>query len=349
MPIPSQIKTIPSRQTVKPDFSVLRAPKENDGPVDLSVLAHVHSYPPVGLAGGPMTLHWLLKHGIGRGWRPRVIVDSRDPRTDVYDTIPVRNDHNVRTATLDYNFSQVVITHLSTTPKAVEMSRRAGRPLVHLVHNKNQLHQFRVPRNGAALVIFNSAVLKEEVGWEGPSIVMHPHVAVSEYATSGTGDAVTLVNLTTSKGAPLFYELARRNPGVRFIGVKGAYGEQVKAPELSNLEIWEPQPDIKTVMAETRLLLMPSERETWGRVAIEAACSGIPSICSATRGMLEAGVAESYLDLDFEKWNKMVKRFTRGPKAWEEASDRASTRAAELESITLSQLDRACERIESLV
>lgn len=349
MPIPSKVKAIPSRQTVRSDFSVMRAPRIEEGLSEISVLAHVHSYPPVGLAGAPMTLHWLLKHGAERGWTPRVVVDSREQRADAYGSIPVRNDHNVRTIALDYTFSQVVITHLNSTPKAVEMSRRAGRPLVHLVHNERQLRQHKVTRRDCALAIFNSNALSDAVGWDGPSIVAHPHVPVAEYATSGHGDAVTLVNLSGLKGAPLFYELARKNPGVRFIGVTGSYDAQVPPPPLANLEIWEPQTDMRKVYAQTRLLLMPSERETWGRTAIEAACSGIPSICSSTRGMLETGVAEMYLGPDFEKWNKAVRRFTRGEKAWAAASEEALTKAVQWDEIVSVELDEACAKVESLI
>lgn len=350
MPIPSLTKEIPSRRTVRSDFSVVRAPVETEEPVEISILAHVHSYPPYGLAGAPLTLHHLLKHGLGRGWKPRVVVNERMRAAWVHEGVPARNDFNVRTVNQDYSFSQVVITHLGTTRKAIEMSRRAGRPLVHLVHNENQLARLGVQRRECALAIFNSHWLQERVGWEGPSVVAHPYTPLEDYATDGTGDAVTLVNLTPAKGVDLFFELARRNPGVKFLGVTGSYGIQAKAPaDLHNLEIMGPQVDMKNVYSRTRLLVMPSHHESWGRTALEAACSGIPTICSDTPGLREAGVGAALLDLDFEKWNKAVRRFTRGEKAWTEASQEALAKVLEWESVIEQELDAACSKIEGLI
>lgn len=267
----------------------------------------------------------------------------------MHDGIPVRRDYNVRSVNLDYTFSQAVITHLHVTPKAMEMSRRAGRPLVHLVHNDHQLRDYRVKRRDCALAIFNSEWLAKDVAWEGPFVVSHPHVAMADYATDGEGECVTLVNLMPSKGAELFYELARRNPGVSFLGVKGYYGRQSPAPDLPNLQILDPQEDMRNAYSRTRILLMPSVNESWGRTAIEAACSGIPTLASKAPGLVESGVAAEYLDLDFEKWNKAVRRYTRGEKVWEGASEAAIAKALELESRSSAELDSACERIEQLI
>lgn len=351
MPIPSQIKEIPSRRSVRPDFSVIRRSDPDNDPTGLRVLAHVHSYPPVGLAGAPITLHHLMKRGDARGWTTRVVVESREMRSDDFEGIPVRNDYNVRTINMDYTFSRVVITHLNNTRKAVEMSRRAGRPLVHLVHNERQLSQYDVLPRDCALAIFNSHWLSEAVNWPGRSVVCHPYTPIEDYWVPETGDAVTLINVAESKGADLFFELAHRNPGVRFIGVKGGYGDQVSDAriELPNVEIWEPQTDMKTVYAQTRLLVMPSWAESWGRTAVEAGCSGIPSICADVSGLRETEIGELYLSRDFDLWNKAVRRYTRGANAWAEASEKAIMRATALDEQILEELNEACEAIESLV
>lgn len=351
MPIPSQTKVMPTRQTVRSDFSVVSAPKVRGIDFELAVLAHLHGYPPLSMAGGPLTVHGLLSHGARRGWKPRVVVDARTgDQPTVYDDVPVRYEFNVRGLSTDYVQARVVVTQLDTTPKAVELSRRHGKPLVHLVHNDRQLAQHLVQRRDCALAIFNSRWLQARVGWEGPAVVSHPHTPIEQYQVDESGDAVTLINLTEVKGAPLFYELASRNPGVRFIGVKGSYGVQIAPPDLPNLEIWESQADIRNVYRQTRVLVMPSARETWGRTAVEAGCSGIPTICSSTLGLRETGMAESYLmPDDAEGWNKAVRRLIRGPRAWEEASEAALARAAELEIQSLNELDEACDRIENLV
>lgn len=349
MPIPSKIKEMPSRRTVKRDFSTPKSPALA-GREGLRVLAHVHNYPPTALTGGAFTMHHLLKFGAGRGWVSRVVTDHPPVRFDSYQGIAVRRDNNVRTVTPEYRLAQVVITHLNVTRKAIDLSRRAGKPLVHLVHNPAQLGQYDVKGREAALLIFNSAWLRKETDWSGSSVVLHPLVPVDDYRVDETGDAVSMVNLTDFKGAPLFYELAAKNPSVRFIGVKSTYGKQLVAPNLPNLDIWEPLEDIRDLYRQTRVLLMPSERETWGRVAVEAACSGIPSVCSTTPGLLETGVAAAYVGPDdLSKWNKAVRRLTRGPKAWDEESAKAYARSLELDEMVKAEAALACDAIESLV
>lgn len=349
MPIPSKIKEMPSRRVVKKDFSTPKAFDKSLSPEGLRVLAHVHNYPPTALTGGAFTMHHLLKFGAGRGWIPRVVTDHPPVRADAFQGVPVRRDNNVRTVTPEYRLANVIITHLNVTRKAVDLSRRAGKPLVHLIHNPAQIAQYNIKEREAALLVFNSAWLRAETDWQRANVVLHPLVPVGDYRVEETGDAVTMVNLTDFKGAPMFYELAAKNPSVRFIGVKSTYGKQLVAPNLPNLDIWEPLEDIRDLYRETRVLLMPSQRETWGRVAVEAACSGIPSICSTTPGLLETGVAAVNIDYDdVEKWNKAVRRLTRGPKAWEEESEKAYARALELDEIVRQEAVEACLAIEAL-
>jgi hypothetical protein len=46
--------------------------------------------------------------------------------------------------------------------------------------------------------------------------------------------------------------------------------------------------DIREVFRKTRVVLMPSLYESYGRVAVEAACAGIPAIVHPTEGLLES-------------------------------------------------------------
>src|SRR6202008_4402278 len=105
-------------------------------------------------------------------------------------------------------------------------------------------------------------------------VVVRPLVRSAEFATE-PGDRVTLVNLrpmemspggaVMGKGAELFWTLAERMPGVKFLGVRGAYGGQMVRDDLPNVEVLDPVPAHEMrdrVFARTRVLLMPSSYES---------------------------------------------------------------------------------------
>jgi len=357
-------KDVPPRQTVRPDRATRGPIRRTSSPfsfatdskpekrVPFKVLAHVHLYPPSHNAGAEWMLHALLRYGKEvRGWDIQVITDHLPERSDEWQGIKVRHDRNVQRLALDYRFCNVVITHLDATRKAIDLSARSGRPLVHMIHNDAQLAYHRVQRRNAALVIYNSEWIKKAVAWQGPGVVLHPPTRIADYETDPVGSHVSLLNLSAAKGASTFYEVARRNPAIEFLGVRGSYGHQEQPPtELPNVEIIDNQADVVgQVYSRTRVLLVPSHYESWGRVAVEAACSGIPSICAPTPGLREAGVAAAYVDPDdTAEWNKQLRRLMRSQGAWEEASGVAKQRAVELDKIAEEQLAETAEAMEAL-
>jgi glycosyltransferase involved in cell wall biosynthesis len=89
------------------------------------------------------------------------------------------------------------------------------------------------------------------------------------------GDCITLINANLLKGLAIFIDMAKRFPTKKFLGVKPYYNV-VDVPNLPNIE-WIPiQDDIRTVLKRTRVLIVPSYYESWGRVAFEAMYNGIP-------------------------------------------------------------------------
>jgi len=94
------------------------------------------------------------------------------------------------------------------------------------------------------------------------------------------GNAITLINANQNKGVHVFLEIAKRMPERRFLGVLPYYGELRVPPAPSNVE-WIPfQDDIRDVLRRTRILLVPSYYESFGRVAMEAMINGIPVMYS---------------------------------------------------------------------
>ena len=94
------------------------------------------------------------------------------------------------------------------------------------------------------------------------------------------GDAITLVNANNNKGVHQFVELAKRMPNHKFIGVVPYYGERWVPLPPPNVE-WIPfEDDIRVILKRTRILLMPSYYESFGRIAVEAMYNGIPVLYS---------------------------------------------------------------------
>lgn len=94
------------------------------------------------------------------------------------------------------------------------------------------------------------------------------------------GEYITLVNANQNKGVHQFLDLARKMPDRKFLGVLPYYGELQVPLSPSNVE-WVPfDDDIRTILKRTRILLMPSYYESFGRIAVEAMLNGIPVLYS---------------------------------------------------------------------
>jgi glycosyltransferase involved in cell wall biosynthesis len=94
------------------------------------------------------------------------------------------------------------------------------------------------------------------------------------------GEYITLINANQNKGVHRFLDLASRMPDRRFLGVLPYYGELRVPPAPSNVK-WVPfDDDIRNILKQTRILLVPSYYESFGRVAVEAMINGIPVLYS---------------------------------------------------------------------
>jgi glycosyltransferase involved in cell wall biosynthesis len=95
------------------------------------------------------------------------------------------------------------------------------------------------------------------------------------------GDCITLINANENKGVHQFLELARRMPDRKFLGVRPYYGNMTTPLPLGGNIEWVPfSDDVRTILRRTRILLVPSYYESFGRVAVEAMINGIPVLYS---------------------------------------------------------------------
>ena len=109
------------------------------------------------------------------------------------------------------------------------------------------------------------------------------------------GDMITLINANQNKGVHQFIDMARRMPNRKFLGVLPYYGERT-LPGIppQNIEWIKFDDDIRNILRRTRILLVPSYYESFGRVAVEAMINGIPVIYSkpAERSVFPGGSTE---------------------------------------------------------
>jgi glycosyltransferase involved in cell wall biosynthesis len=241
-----------------------------------------------------------------------------------------------------YDWSDVVVTQLEARPTALRLAARHRRPLVLFLHLGGL--DPRSTYGKFSLVVFAASWLQAAKPWAGPTMVLHIPVDADQYKTT-PGDSITLVGLSKLKGAPTFYELARRFPERPFLGVKGAWGEQIEPSVLPrNVTILDNTPDMRSVYGRTRVLIMPSRFEVFPRACREAALSGIPVIATPCDGVREAlGDAALYAERDdVGSWVSQLVSLD-DPAAYSECSERV--RAFVEQQDFTAELDDFAERL----
>lgn len=224
-------------------------------------------------------------------------------------------------------------------------------PYVGAVHNIGSLNTWHLKHHKPDLVVWNSESTRAHHKGEG-GLIVRPPLYPKQHATN-PGESVTLINLIDDKGAGLFIKLARAMPAHSFFGIAGGYGYQRKEDAaLAGAEVWDSVPHIsmRNVWSKTKLLLVPSKEEAWGRVAAEALCSGIPVLAAPTPGLKEClGEAGIFLDRDDPRaWREAIELLMTDPKAYALQSKKAKARANQLAKQTKKDLEAFVVALEQL-
>jgi glycosyltransferase involved in cell wall biosynthesis len=292
------------------------------------VLAVTPAYPPHSRVGAWLATHAYMRHLVRLGHTVTAVAMSSTSRGWEHDGVKVVTGRRGLTYPVELaRGCDVVVSHFGDGGVGAKIARKAGRPSVQMVHG----HIHRGP-SSADLLVFNSHNLQESTPHGSASIVCHPPVFADEWCPSDPqADGYTLVNLSKPKGVKVAWACAERLPGRRFIGVRGGYGQQLE-PRATNFETLPTQQDMRDVYRQTRVLLMPSEVETWGMVGVEAMASGVPVIAHPTAGLVESlGDAGIFVDrCDIDGWVDAIEALD-DPAAYRAASQAASARAKELD------------------
>lgn len=187
-----------------------------------------------------------------------------------------------------YRWANVMFTHLDYTHWTLGISNVLNKPVIQFVHNPTP-YTCIMNYHANLSIVYNSKWIAEKLNYNWPSMVLPPPVDVDFYNVCDNpeeNEYITLISLNENKGGKIFSRIAKKFPNKKFLGIKGGYDPQA-ITNLSNVTIEPNTPNIRSVYEKTRTVLMPSRFETWGMVATEAMCNGIPVICTPTEGLKE--------------------------------------------------------------
>jgi len=304
----------------------------------MKILAHIHGYPPNHNAGAEWMVHhifkWLKAHGHD------ILVAVPDPGDTEFEGIPIIPEYGRVHIRHRYKWADIVVSHLDRVGKVINNIRVVDKPALFFMHNTHRYNHIEVIAHRSALA-FNSEFTRD-LPWykHKTSIVVYPPCPVEYYKTQrGGAKYITLINHCKQKGSDMFYHLAKSLPEYQFLAVKGDYYHQEKE-RLENVTFKENTPRIQKEYQVTKILVMPSEYESWGRTAIEAAASGIPTVANPTEGLKESlGSSGIFVPLeDKEGWVQAIKQLMEDKDYYKERSQLARERADELEAMFEPQM-----------
>lgn len=187
-----------------------------------------------------------------------------------------------------------------------------------------------------------------------PVALVPPLFEPSEYRCQPNADAVLFVNPIAAKGVHLVAAIAGRLPHRRFLIVR-SWPDERHFPHvaftLPNVEFVDSSPDVRTIYARAKLVLMPTiMEEGWGRTVSEAQISGIPAIASDRGGLPETvgpgGVIVPLGD-PVERWCEVIEELFSDPARYASLSQSAKRHAERPELAPANVMARFLEFLAS--
>lgn len=278
-----------------------------------------------GVSGGEIYLSRLCNYLISAGHEVKAITYSTQDY--VHDGITCYSQGEPHRIFADHNYlfnwCDVCITQLIGTSLGQNKCVQHKKPLIFIAHNNSTQYSIKWLDQPMCHVVYNSYQLRDDLfkafgHFNGT--VLHPLLPVLKRSTKGK--YITLVNCNQNKGGHILIELAKHLPQYQFMGIEGGYDQQIKE-DLPNLKYLPNGSDMAKVYSQTKILIVPSQFESFSQAALEAMVAGIPVIASPTTGLKEnlsgAGI---FIDRgDIEKYEQMIVSLMSSPVAWQKQSD----------------------------
>jgi len=206
--------------------------------------------------------------------------------------------HSANTEYLDTSQAWIC-PHSPALPEVRKINRRYNRPIIATCHydgNYTEIIRNNPGRRIAwvEMLMFVNTVMEKNyrkaiVPWppnvirtETVRTILHEEkIAITE---PFAGEYITLVNANINKGLKQFVAIADAMPDRKFLGVTayyGGYADQKESPPVpihDNIKWVLFDDDVRNILKQTRILLMPSYYESYGRIGVEAMYNGIPVI-----------------------------------------------------------------------
>ena len=268
----------------------------------MNVVFFVHAWAGTHNSGAEWTVQHYAKFLHQKGCNIEVILPENQiyPDGEKFSFIKFITGYYSNEFFLALSNANVVFTHLDSTGVAINWARHYKKHLIFLSHNDHDYRIVRARQLNISVVYNNKANQKNVSGgaYPNPSIVCKPPIFPDDVKYNRKhGQNVTLINCNENKGGKILVELAKRLPKIKFLGVLGSYGEQIIDDTYKNLKYVAQTPDIHLIYGKSNIILMPSDYESYGRVALEAAINRLPVICTPTDGLKEClGAAGLYFD-----------------------------------------------------
>jgi hypothetical protein len=281
----------------------------------------MHSYASTVKAGAELMAHEVSKYLQSVGWNVRVML--YDHTMDSFDGVPLIKmpyqqplDATCRHILEESDF---ILTQNFVAEDVLTIAEEFGLPtcfFLHLDVEKTEILQQRW--NVPVFIIYNAVTQHEVVPTIHQWTVVRPHINYEKFEGLNTsnGEHVTLLNCIPNKGGHVIKALADMMPDKKFLAVKGGYGPQVLDGDQPNLTYYNHTDNPLPFYENSRVVIMPSKSESWGRVALEAMAAGIPVVAGDTPGLRECtnGAAPICAQEDIGCWEREVGRlYVDGP------------------------------------
>lgn len=256
---------------------------------------YVKLYAHKNLAGGELYLHNLLKEI--KEYYDDFVIDVYLPNNEIENKIEYEGINIIEIEKenleilLDYD---LVITQLDYTKNVCEFCLKHNKKCFLIVHSYSKDLYSNYTKNNKIFVIYNCIIVKDDYINNNHSnknnITINPYCdfkKLSSYFCQNMKEKeyITFINPLSFKGAEIVLYLAKHFKERKFLIVKGGYYPEQQEEylkefrKLVNCHIIDNTKDIiNKVYLKSRIVIQPSQWETWGMITNEASAMGIPTI-----------------------------------------------------------------------